>query len=157
MLYCILIFIHFSCDEHSSTSNKEPKDSLVFDSKSYQLANYVKRMNTFMNKNSQKVDKSTDYIVALNASQCPTCVRTQFSNYIKRFSDLSGNFLVVSDDSSFVDATNDPSVRFEIFPRDLFERFNVVHRNTYIYSLKNEKIHSSELLTEDIIDSLTHK
>ncbi len=155
-LYCILIFINFSCDEHSSASNKEYGDSLEFDSETYELANYIQRMNAFINKNSQKFNKSTDHIVVLNASQCSSCVQEQFSKFTKKLNDLSGKFLVISDDSSFIHSTNDSSISFEIFPRDLFDRFDVVHRSIYIYSLNNGKIHSSELLTEDTMDSLIH-
>lgn len=155
-LYCILTLIVFSCDERSSTYNKEHGDSLAFDSGTYKLANYIERMSTFMNKYSHNMNQSTDYIVVLNTSACSSCVRAQFSDFTKRIGNLMGNFLVVSDDSSFIHSTNDSSISFEILPRDLFERFNVVHRNIYIYSLNKGEIHSSELFTEDTMDSLIH-
>ncbi len=156
MLYCIFIFINSSCDEHSITSNKESGDSLEFDSETYELANYIQRMNAFLDHNSQKVNKSTDYIVVLNASQCSSCVQAQFSNFTNKLNDFSGKFLVISDDSSFIHSTHDSSIRFEIFPRDLFDRFDVVHRNIYIYSMDKGRIHSTELLTNDKMDSLIH-
>jgi hypothetical protein len=127
---------------------EEDEGSVAFDTKSYHIDAFTKRVQEFLNDRTETNNLSDYVAIFVNVQGCSACIAGGFFDLKPYLSKTTTKTLVYVNDSTVISDLHNDKLQFVLLPTQTFKSKDIFHNDIYVYAVQGKNIQAMHLTTE---------